>query len=68
MRQYIDTHEETNEAKLLKRNMYNGLALRTFLFGLKEPLGTTNGVCGPEFLSEALQFVIQENNIHYFQN
>lgn len=65
---YIDAHEITNESKILKRNLYNNLALRTFLSGLKEPLATTIRCMKPNSLNEAMQFVTQENNVNYFQN
>ena len=65
---YIDAHETTTTAKTLKRSLYNDLALKTFLSGLKEPLGTTIRCMRPISLMQALQFVTQEDNIHYFQN
>ena len=65
---YIDLHETSSTAKLLKRNLYNDLALKTFLAGLREPMGTTIRCMRPQDLNEALQLVIQEDNIHYFQN
>lgn len=65
---YVDVHENTVEAKTLKRNLYQDLTLKTFLSGLKEPLGTTIRCMKPTNLSEALQYVIREDNIHYFQN
>lgn len=65
---YIDIHEVTNSAKILKKSLYSELALKTFLSGLKEPLGTTIRCMRPKNLAEALQFVVQENNTHYFQN
>lgn len=64
---YIDSHEETNESKQLKRTLYNNLALKTFLSGLKEPLGTTIRCMRPTTLSEANQLVIQESNFQYLQ-
>lgn len=65
---YVDIHEQTADAKALKRNLYNSLALKTFLAGLKEPLGTTIRCMKPTTLVQALQFVTEEDNIHYFQN
>nr|XP_023027954.1 uncharacterized protein LOC111515995 [Leptinotarsa decemlineata] len=65
---YIDVHEITQESKRCKRDLYSNLALKTFLSGLKEPLGTTIRCMQPKSLSEALQFVLQEDNVHYFQN
>lgn len=65
---YIDSHETTAEAKMLKRSLYNNLTLKTFLAGLKEPLGTTIRSMRPSDMNQALQFIIQEENINYFQN
>lgn len=65
---YIDLHETTGLAKQLKRDLYQNLALKTFLSGLREPLGTTLRCMKPVSLSEALQYVLAEDNAHYFQN
>lgn len=65
---HIDIHETTAAAKHLKKSLYNELALKTFLSGLREPLGTTIRCMRPTNLAAALQLVIQENNTHYFQN
>lgn len=65
---YVNIHEANDAAKALKRSLYNDLALKTFLSGLKEPLGTTIRCMRPRDLPEALQFVTQEYNTQYFQN
>lgn len=65
---FIDCHETTTTAKALKRHLYNDLALKTFLSGLKEPLGTVIRCMRPTSLMQAMQFVTEESNIHYFQN
>lgn len=65
---YVDSHENLVQSRTLKRNLYNDLALKTFLSGLREPLGTTIRCMRPINLAQALQFVTQENNTHYFQN
>lgn len=65
---YVDTHETDDAAKRLKRTLYNNLTLKTFLSGLKEPLGTTIRCMRPSNLNEALQFVVEEDNIQYIQN
>lgn len=65
---YVNCHEATDAAKELKRDLYQNLALKTFLSGLKEPLGTTIRCMKPNSLSQALQYVIQEDNAQYFQN
>ncbi|XP_071052902.1 uncharacterized protein [Onthophagus taurus] len=54
---YVDMHEHTEPANALKRNLYNKLTLKTFLSGLKEPLGTTIRCMRPTNLNEALQFI-----------
>lgn len=65
---HIDCHESSDGGKMLKKSLYNDLALKTFLSGLKEPMGTTIRCMKPRSLAEALQYVTQENNNHYFQN
>lgn len=65
---FIDAHEVSSDAKVLKRKLYNDLALKTFLSGLKEPLGTTIRSMRPTDLNQALQFITEEENIHYYQN
>lgn len=64
---YVDIHETTAEGKVLKRKLYQNLALKTFLSGLREPLGNTIRCMKPIDLPQALQYVIEEENIHYFQ-
>lgn len=64
---YVDSHENANAAAI-KRDLYQKLALKTFLAGLREPLGTTIRSMRPDSLTDAIQFVIQEGNIKYFQN
>lgn len=64
---YVNCHEATDPGKRLKRDLYQNLALKTFLSGLREPLGTTIRCMKPNSLSQALQFVIQEDNAQYFQ-
>lgn len=65
---YIDSHENSDTARILKKNLYNDLALKTFLSGLREPLGTTIRCMKPNSLAEAFQYVTQEYNNNYFQN
>lgn len=64
---YVDAHEQAPSAGV-KRDLYQKLALKTFLSGLREPLGTTVRCMRPQTLSEAVQLVIQEGNVKYFQN
>lgn len=65
---YTDAHEATEQARTLKKNLYNELALKTFLSGLKEPLGTNIRCMRPQDLPQALQFVNEESNIHYLRS
>ena len=65
---YVDAHEVNDASKKLKREFYNKLALRTYLSGLKDPLGRTLRCMNPKDLTEALQLVIREDNVQYFQN
>lgn len=65
---HVDIHENNDASKNLKRDLYNKLTLKTFLSGLKEPLGTTIRCMRPADLNQALQFIIQEENIQYYQN
>lgn len=65
---YVEIHENIQASRDLKKKLYNDLALKTFLCGLKEPLGTTIRCMRPENLAVALQFVTEEENTHYFQN
>lgn len=64
---YIDTHEERDEIKAIKKTFYNTHALKIFLAGLKEPLGSTIRAMKPTTLAEARQFIISENNIRHLQ-
>ncbi|EFA11714.1 hypothetical protein TcasGA2_TC001801 [Tribolium castaneum] len=65
---YVNIHEATEKAKNVKRELYRNLTLKTFLSGLKEPLGTNIRCIRPNNLSEALQLVLQEENVQYFKN
>lgn len=64
---FVDIHETTPESKQLKRTLYTKLALKTFICGLKEPLGTTIRCMRPQTLEEAMQFIRDEENTSYFQ-
>ncbi|CAH2009176.1 unnamed protein product [Acanthoscelides obtectus] len=54
---YDDIHEATESGKAIKRDLYQKLALKTFLLGLKEPLGTTVRCMKPTSLSGTLQLL-----------
>lgn len=63
---YIDLHCDADE-RLYKRNFFTKQALKTFLAGLREPLGPIIRAMRPQSLVEALQFISEEDNIKYFQ-
>lgn len=64
---YVDAHDNAATAQI-KRNLYTELALKTFLAGLREPLGNTIRCMSPIDLADAIQLVIRESNTKYFQN
>ena len=65
---YVNNHETTAEAKRLKCDFYREVTLRTFLAGLRDPLGTVIRSMRPSNLTEALQFIQQEDNLQHFKN
>lgn len=50
-----------------KREFFTKQALKTFLAGLKEPLGPIIRAMRPQSLAQALQFIIEEDNIKHYQ-
>lgn len=64
---YVDAHETLATSKETKRTLYNKLTLKTFLAGLKEPLGSSIRAMRPNTMQEALQYINEENNIRYCQ-
>lgn len=65
---YIDNHENSFDTKQVKREFYKTLTLRTFLAGLHDPLGTIIRGMRPHDLNEALQLIIQEENLRRFKS
>lgn len=64
---YIQLHE-TNEAVIIcKREFFQAQTLKTFLAGLKEPLGTTIRAMRPPDLATALNYIKEEQNIQYIR-
>lgn len=63
---YVDLHCENAEQQC-KRDFFTKQALKTFLAGLKEPLGPTIRAMRPTTLAQALQFIHEEDNIKYLQ-
>lgn len=64
---YIDTHENNAGIVAVKKEFYNKHALKIFLAGLKDPLGSTIRAMRPDSLATARQFIISENNIRHLQ-
>lgn len=67
---YVDTHTDTTDINTfrVKKDFYNLHALKIFLAGLKEPLGSTVRAMKPKDLAEARQYIISESNIRHIQN
>lgn len=65
---YIALHSQSEEEKIYKRDFFTKQALKSFLAGLKDPLGPTIRAMRPTSLAQAMQFINEENNIKYYQN
>lgn len=63
---YVELRCEPGQ-RLSKRDFFTKQALKTFLAGLKDPLGPTIRAMRPSTLAEALQFITEEDNIKYYQ-
>lgn len=63
---YIKLNYKDNEVEL-KRSFFTKQALRTFLAGLREPLGPIIRAMRPDSLTTAIQYITEENNIKYLQ-
>lgn len=64
---YINIHNDDSNVITCKRDFFTAQALKTFLAGLKEPLGSTIRAMRPETLPAALQYIKEESNIMYLQ-
>lgn len=64
---YVDIHETLVQNRTVKKTFYNTHALKIFLAGLREPLGSTIRAMKPSTLAEARQYIIAENNIRHLQ-
>lgn len=64
---YINIHNEDANLISCKRDFFTAQALKTFLAGLKEPLGSTIRAMRPNSLPAALQYIKEEANIMYLQ-
>ncbi|XP_065161253.1 uncharacterized protein [Atheta coriaria] len=64
---YLNAHESNDIAIRVKRELYNKLALKTFMAGLKEPLGSSIRAMRPDSMQIALQYINEERNVRYYQ-
>lgn len=64
---YVNLHNDDAEVISCKRSFFTTQTLKTFLAGLKEPLGSTIRAMRPSSLPEALQFIKEESNTLYLQ-
>lgn len=64
---YVDIHETIANNITVKKEFYNKHALKIFLAGLREPLGSTIRAMRPDSLATARQYIISENNIRHLQ-
>lgn len=60
--------ENNENVKGTKTTMFDNMALKAFLTGLREPLGATIRSRNPESIEAALNQVIDEENIMYSRN
>lgn len=65
---YIDLHSDNDGEKIYKREFFRKQALKSFLAGLREPLGPIIRAMRPTTIAQAVQFISEENNIKYYQN
>lgn len=63
---YIDLRCAEGE-RHSKRDFFTKQALKTFVAGLKEPLGPMIRAMRPTSLAQAIQFITEEENIKYYQ-
>ncbi|XP_047985549.1 uncharacterized protein LOC125225750 [Leguminivora glycinivorella] len=64
---YVNLHETDENKKACKRDFFTSQTLKAFLTGLKDPLGVTIRTMRPSDMPTALQFIKEEQNIHYLQ-
>lgn len=63
---YINLHTKTTELDS-KKTFYQQQTLKSFLAGLREPLGSTIRAMRPGTLATAIQYIQEEQNIQYLQ-
>lgn len=64
---YVNLHENNDTVKECKRNFFRSQCLKTFLAGLREPLGSTIRAMRPNDMPSALQYIKEEENISYLR-
>lgn len=64
---YINLHENNDALKICKQEFFKAQTLKTFLAGLKDPLGSQIRSMKPIDLPTALQYIKEEQNIQYIQ-
>lgn len=67
---YSNIHIKETDAgiKQTKRQLYDSLAIKALLTGLREPLGSFLKCKNPNSLETALQYIIEEENVNYIKN
>lgn len=61
----IQLIEEDPVTRETKKTLYDSLTLKSFLSGLKEPLGSFLRAKGPNNLEQSLTYIIEEENVYY---
>lgn len=64
---YINLHETVKTTVEAKRTLYKKLTLRSYLRGLRDPLGARIRCMRPETIEDALEYVNDEVNTLYLQ-
>ncbi|KAL4721240.1 hypothetical protein ACJJTC_013585 [Scirpophaga incertulas] len=64
---YVSLHETINTTIEAKRQLYKKLTLKSYLRGLKEPLGSRIRCMRPQSIEQALEFVQEEMNTMSFK-
>lgn len=65
---YVELHDNLITTVESKRTLYTNLALKTYLRGLHEPLGSRIRCMRPSTLEKALEYVQEEMNVLYLQS
>lgn len=64
---YVTLHETEQDIIKCKRIFFQSQTLKTFMAGLKEPLGSTIRAMRPSDMPTALNYIKEEENIRYAQ-